>query len=287
MSSQGFLGITSARYFPFVTTPLPPLQGAEIKTGMDVLNQYVVSVGAGATSSTFFAPYTKKQIAYTSSTYDLCEAYQNLKLVMGLVDISLNLVTLLDKQAKEVVFIEVVYTYSYDGATLTERAVIAEGEYTSSPVYLPLPAIEKGDAGEIPCGALTLGVVHIPVVIYLNKPPVTLYKEINQTSPPNGSGSLPVSAYVITDTRFLDEKIDTKAYAPILSDVNSTLKKKFSPNPLLLGSVGSQSGKTFDVSVIGGFSAAIQYRNVFIGNGLTTIGQSLPNTLGSVLLQIA
>lgn len=287
MSSQGFLGITAARYFPRITTPLPPLPADEIKIGMDVLNQYLVSAGAGTSSSTFFAPYTKKQIAYASTTYDLCGAYQNLKLVMGLIDISLKLIVLLDKKAKEVVFIEVVYTYSYDGATLTERAIIAEGEYTSSPVYLPLPAVEKTNhTGEMSCDGLTLGVVHIPVVIYINKPPVTLYNEINQSSSLNSSGSLPVSAYVVTDTRFLDEKIDTEVYAPVLTDVNSTLKKKFSPNPLLLGSLGSQSGRTFDVKVIGGFTATLQYRIRNIANGFNSIGQSLPNTLGSVLLQI-
>jgi len=253
---------------------------------MDVLNKYVVSIGAGTTSSTFFAPYTKKQIAYSSTTYDICEAYQNLKLVMGLIDISLNLIVLLDKEAKKIVFIEVVYTYTYDGIEKTERAVIPSGEYTSSPVYLPLPAVEKSETGKVSCDGLTLGVVHIPVVIYINTSPIAMYNSLSTTSL-NTTGSLPVSAYIVTDTRFLDEKIDTKAYAPVLTDVNSTLKKKFSPNPLLLGSVGSQTGRTFDVKVIGGFSAILQYRNISIGNGFNTVGQSLPNTLGSVLLQIA
>jgi len=277
MFSQGFFGTSAARYFPNVVTPVPALPDAKLTTGMDLVNQYEVSFGAGTTSSTFYTAYTDKQIKYNSSVYDVCGGYQNLSLIMGLIDISLRLLVLQENRT-QFAFIEVVYTYTYNGVTITERALIPGGEYISSVVYLPLPAFESNT--KFSCGGQTLGVVHIPIAVYIDTTPTKLYQNT-----PSNTG-LPVSAYILTDNLFLADKIDTTKYTIVLSDVNSTLKTKFTVNPLLYGTIKSAEGRTFDVKVIGGFRAVIQSIQQSIINGVNNVGRSLPNSVGSVLLTI-
>ena len=278
MFSQGFFGTSAVRYFPNVVTAVPALPDAKLSTGMDLVNQYQVSIGAGTTSSTFYTAYTNKQIKYNSSVYDVCGGYQNLSLIMGLIDISLHLQVLQETNGTQFAFVEVVYTYTYDGVTITERALIPGGEYISSVVYLPLPAFESNT--KFSCGGQTLGVVHIPIAVYLDTTPTKLYQ-----STPSNTGT-PVSAYILTDTFFLAEKIDTTKYTAVLSDVNSTLTTKFTVNPLLYGTIESVEGRTFDVKVIGGFRANIQSIKASIINGINNVGRSLPNSVGSVLLSI-
>lgn len=288
MSSLGFQGVTSARFFPKNVIPVAPAfsEQTTFPTGLDCINQYTVTVGAGTSSSTFFAPYTKNLLADTATDYDICTAFETLKLLMGLITVSIGLVYVWSsKEGTRTVVYDITYTYSYGGVTETKSAVVLEGDYVSSVVYLPLPAfIAEDTSGSVACNQ-SLSVIHIPIVLYVQTTPRNFYRTL-RTSGSNLQGiRLPI--YIVTDERFLvDKNFDLTLYTPVLSDINSTLTEAFSVNPAVLGSLTkTTSTGSFDVKVIGGFTSTIQYRlGIVPAPGITFVGQSLSNTLGSTLL---
>ena len=286
MSSIGFTGITSARYFSTTTFPLPPLVNGIIKTGFDVINKYTVTQGAGCSTSTFYSPYAKQALQSTTSTYNLCEGYQYLHLIMGIITVTINFeVETAAGGVYQRAGFRILFQYTYEGKTIEVESLVPELEYLSTPVLLPLPSIcttnSSKDCSSYPClPEFGLVTTHIPIVLYFNKNPLTIFREVNASTT---TGKLPLSAYVISDAQFIKRYIDLSLYSPVVSDVTSSLKAPFKINRSLLASIGE---KIVDVRIIGGFTINIQYLKQNLSQGTVVIGTSANSpTLGSVILE--
>ena len=284
MASTGFAGIVSARYFSSSLFPLPSLTDPT-NSGLDVINQYTVTEGAGSTTSTFFAPYATSNLSTTTLTYDLCGGYQNLGLIMGLLNTQLDIDVVSDRalQTPEVV-IKFKYTYNLNPYVVV--ATVSNKSTLSTAALLPLPVIISDVSGSLyhHCSdVLGIGVQYLPVYVLLNKTPSALYAEINNS---NTTGTVCVSAYLVADRSKITPNVNLAQYTPVLSDVNSTLQVPFTFNRAILSNLPDGPG-TSDVVILGGFSAKLQYQRFAIPSGTTTVASSVNNTLGSTILRNA
>ena len=284
MSSAGFTGIVSARYFSSSLFPLPSLNDPT-NTGLDIINKYTVSEGGGSTTSTFFAPYALNNLSTTLLTYDLCSGFQNLGLIMGLLNTQLDIDVVSERglQTPEVV---IKFKYTYNTNPYVVVATVSNKGTVSTAALLPIPVVINDVSGSVynHCSdVLGIGVQYLPIYVLLNKTPSALYSEINNSS---STGTVCLSAYLIADRSKISPNVDLTQYTPVLSDVDSTLQVPFTFNRSILSNLPDGPG-TSDVVILGGFSAKLQYQQFAIPSGTTTVASSVNNTLGSTILRNA
>lgn len=283
--SVGFSGISTVKYVPANTVPLAPLDPL-IPEGLDVLNRYEITLGAGATSSPFYAPYLSRyQAASTTIVYDECDTFNTLKLVMGLMSIAFQVIKTPSRTQQSVfdISVEIIFTYSYEGTSYTKKAIVPPGYMLSTPVLLPVPCVR---GAEDLC--LNLGTALLPIFVYLNQTPEQIYNTM--TLPGTGAtgpASLSLSAYLLTNEYDVDAQYPS-GFQPALSSVSSTLTTSFSVNNASLGSIGSLLGKVFSVRVVGGLTTTLQFVYQVVNRSAPTasvIGETSGQTLGAIMNQ--
>lgn len=279
-SSIGFIGLTTARYFPNDTIALPPLSTDISGTGFNVVIKYQLYFGAGSSSSTFYAPYINTSLQATIITLDnVCDVLNNLNLLMGLINVQINL-NATQQQNTTTPSLQINFQYKYQSEIIKAQATVDSQCALSTKVILPIPII-LGDV----CTTQGLATFNLPCYVILQTTPQSLYNSLNTQAT---SDSINLSAYLVADMNCFPEIFSTLHYSLSISDVNSTLTTPFKFNRAIFSSIVSECNKPkTNITIIGGFTAVLQYTTINLPAGTSTVASSVNNTLGSIILQNA
>lgn len=290
-SSSGFIGLATVRYFPRNTTLLPLLFEEDISgsQGFDVVNEYMISIGAGASSSTFYYPFINSLLKTTVITLDnVCDVWNGLNFIMGLIDVQVNVYSTVSGTTSSPSFNVRFTYYENNQQVIVEANVPCSQSIISTCVRLPIPVITEKPQCEYPSGNLIkgLGTVLLPCYLVFNTTPFQFVSNLSKTS---SATLIPLSAWILADITDLSGNFNFSDYSLVISDINSRFTPfTYSKNNLSNGGCESSSEycTTGNAAQLGGFTASLQYQsNVVTPQSVpTVIASSVNNTVGSILL---